>query len=65
MNSLTLCPWSLASPHSATMSHTMTVLSREPETSLSPALSQARHVTLVLCPVKVTSASLVPASHNL
>ena len=62
---LTLCPWSLAMPHSATTSHTMTAVSLLPDTSRSPAPSQARQLTAVLCPVKVTSTSRVPVSHNL
>ena len=62
---LTLCPWSLAMPHSATTSHTMTAVSLLPDTSRSPARSQARQLTAVLCPVKVTSTSRVPVSHNL
>ena len=31
------------------------LLSREPETSLSPALSQAREGTLVVCPMSLLS----------
>ena len=65
MSALTLCPCSLAMPHSATTSQTMTAVSLLPDTSRSPARSQARQLTAVLCPVKVTSTSRVPVSHSL
>ena len=60
-----LCPLNRKRPASETVSQTMMFVSFAPETSLMPSSSNERHVTALLCPLKVTKHSPLLRSNSL